>query len=695
MDRCAPAGQCRRLFLGLALGLAVGWTEQPGWGAARPWESFVYGGESTCATSRGDTVWVGTGAGVRVFEPRGAQLRLTREIGLNEQCPVSPVRALSFVGRNLWLGGNGVVARLDLETNAWQVLDQTTSLPAADISRICFDGTNLWVATLGGGVAQFGELKQQWQVFGADDGLPSERVYALVADEGGLWAGTEQGLARRARGLGDWSKVDGTSALLNGAIRDLCATDRYLWLAGGSNGLGRLSLKTGELVGYDLRQQFASERVDRVLLTADDTLWVATDNGILRAEKQGDAGGRWTFMRRPVGKRERPTWQVEGLTTAGGNLWAATRDEGLFCYRGDAGEWQQFATPELFPSGSLTAAAGQSNAFWVGFRGDGLARYDIAAEAWRRVPAKDALPCDVRELAVRERMVYCATRDGLQVFDDRESKWQKVTTDADPALGGNDWSSVLCQGTDRLWLAGPGRLAQLNQLTLAVNWVMPLPDIAETMPDRQPQLYEDPVTLDVWVATRSALRRYVRRTNELRSYDGAHLRPTDRRRGLNGRYVRDLVCDNDSVWVVTTDKLLQIRKQEDVIVPWEPSAYPELRGPECVVAGDLEVYVAAAGGLARFNRQEQSWSQVKWPLSFGEEPVTALALDPSDPTRLWAATARGAAILDLAAKRPDWRPVGRGTGLVSGIRRIVVGERGVWFVGRGGVSVYHRDLERE
>jgi frataxin-like iron-binding protein CyaY len=651
--------------------------------AGRTWETFLYGGECFGAVGRDSAVWVCTGAGLRTFQPVGDEVRV-RDLGLSEGVPAAPVTSLLFVNRQLWIGAaGGVVARLDLETNRWQTYDQAAQFPAADVTSLAFDGQDIWAATRGAGVAEFSELKQEWRVWNQADGLPSDQVNALAADAGGLWAATDRGLARLDRNQMVWRAIRGPQSILQGRVADLALSGKHLWIAAGADGLGRIQLDNGAFLAYDLVREYGARRVDRLLLTADGSLWAGLDNGIVRAQDEG--AGRWSFLRREP-------WQVTGLTSAGGALWVATRRGGLWRYRPEGGDWQQFRPNEPLPSGEVTAADAQTGTAWLGFRQDGIARYDVAGERWQNLVPKDGAPRQVRDLAARDRFVYCACGDGIAVYDDREQRWQTVTSRFNSALGGDEWNSVLLQG-DKAWFAGPGRLALFAARNMELLWTAPLRDLAAFGEEAQPRLYDDPYSADVWIATASSLLRYHARHNQLVPYEGEWLMPASPDRlAQSPRVIRDIACDNDSVWLVGIDKVLQFRKQDDAVVEWNTAAFAGLKEPTAAAVSRSEVFVASAAGVCRFNRQAGAWSLVPWPAELVGERPTALALDSAVPYHVWVTTGRSVARLELADK-PTWRVFPRDVHLVPGTRRILTTRTGVWFVGRAGVTLYRRHLE--
>ena len=82
-----------------------------------------------------------------------------------------------------------------------------------------------------------------------------------------------------------------------------------------------------------------------------------------------------------------------------------------------------------------------------------------------------------------------------------------------------------------------------------------------------------------------------------------------------------------------------------------------------------------------------------WPDEIEGDAITALTPDAWESYYVWVATPRHVARLDLRAAKPVWTVFPRRTGVVPGVRKIVPTRRGVWLLGRGGVTFYHRSQE--
>src|ERR1700730_14749045 len=157
------------------------------------------------------------------------------------------------------------------------------------------------------------------------DGIPSAFIYSIAQTRDGyLWLSTTDGLVRfdGVRFI-HWRPKTGHTALL-GVVRSLCASqDGSLWI-GTAAGL------VGHLRGDDLTTFSVVEQPEAILEDRDGTLWVATENRVLRfrAATQEQIGAAiilpGPFLSGLLQHRSGPIW----LSTGNGVVRLAPGDSG-------------------------------------------------------------------------------------------------------------------------------------------------------------------------------------------------------------------------------------------------------------------------------------------------------------------------------------------------------------------------------
>lgn len=193
--------------------------------------------------------------------------------------------------------------------------------------------------------------------------LPSNSIGAFVQADGGIWVGTDQGLAF----FNDetWTiYTSENSALPDDRIRDL---HHDIW----------------------------------------GTTWAATDNGILRIDEEG-----WTVFN--MDNSGLPSNVVRSVSTdSEGNLWVGTWGGGLASFIGD--QWTVYNTlnSDLPSNGVFTVELDHLGRPWVGTFNGGVSRFD--GSNWTTFNTSNSdLPHDhVRTIILNDEGAWLGTDDGL------------------------------------------------------------------------------------------------------------------------------------------------------------------------------------------------------------------------------------------------------------------------------------------
>lgn len=265
----------------------------------------------------------------------------------------------------LWfvkLYGGQQIAIYDPDTESWASLEAP-----AQTQVLAFDPAgNRW----------FGAADGLWRVtaegaqhrFSTEDGLPGDAITALaVTEDGGLWVGTETGLA--------YHHPDDT-----------------------------------ETPWRDFSQYLPSPRVTRLYTDPDGQVWIglaATDDhptGVARA-MDGSISEVWL-----AGEETPETLQAVQEVIAGhpfpaemesvsalaadtdGNLWLGSWSGGLWRFAPDDAEWRKFDEQDGAPASSvLTITSDANGTTWFGTWYDGLWGFNESEGWWQDIP-EDGLP---------------------------------------------------------------------------------------------------------------------------------------------------------------------------------------------------------------------------------------------------------------------------------------------------------------
>jgi len=311
------------------------------------------------------------------------------------------------------------------------------------------------------------------------DGIPAAFIYALAQTRDGyLWLATTDGLVRfdGVRFL-HWRPATGHTALL-GAVKSLfAARDGSLWI-GTAAGL------VGHIHGDNLTTVSVGAQPEAMLEDRDGTLWVATENHVLRfrAAMQEQIGSPiplpGPFVSGLLQHRSGAIWlttdtSVVRLDPADPNGRLVNMGDGKFWLCEDASEdiWMTSASgfSQRIQEGQPFARTGRSRKAlnaqtvlrdskghtWIGTLGQGLTLIHAAANGAEQIESfspSDGLSADSVWclLEDREQNIWVGTQNGLNRFRDEKvrtltSREGLISDDVDALAAGPDgsiWAST-------------------------------------------------------------------------------------------------------------------------------------------------------------------------------------------------------------------------------------------------------------
>src|SRR3984893_5723231 len=285
------------------------------------------------------------------------------------------------------------------------------------------------------------------------DGIPSAFIYSIAQTRDGyLWLATTDGLVRfdGVRFI-HWRPKTGHTALL-GVVRSLFASqDGSLWI-GTAAGL------VGHLRGDDLTTFSVVAQPEAILEDHDGTLWVATENRVLRFRAatheqigaaiilpgpflsgplQQNRGSIWFSTHNSVVRLDPGDAQGRLVKVAEGKFWLSEDASQTIWLTSPDGvsqavhEGQTSAAWMATPRGTFNVQtvlrASKGNA-WIGTLGQGLVRPGNASRSEKKIEkfsqsdglSADSVWCLLED---REQNIWVGTQNGLNRFRD-----EKVTT---------------------------------------------------------------------------------------------------------------------------------------------------------------------------------------------------------------------------------------------------------------------------
>jgi signal transduction histidine kinase/ligand-binding sensor domain-containing protein len=600
--------------------------------------------------------------------------------GQQQGLPQDTIRAITQTAdRFLWVGTDEGLARFDgYEFVA--IGKGQGGLPSNSVNALAAspDGS-LWIGTPNG-LTRYAH--GQFRTFTQKDGLPGNAVSALLVDHAGtLWIVAGGSLSRfdgarfknfiREQDIplrvvrGVWEDraqrlyVAGTSSvarLENGTFRSLFEpavlagdfpaaglTDRRgdLWILG-FRGLVRKS-PDGRISRYGSPEGLTDPFELRAITEdRDGNLWVATNSGLARLEKE-------RFRTLAEGSAQDGVRSL--FEDRDGNLWVGT-NRGLLRLRDDV--FTVFGKPEGLPSDEPNVIyQDRSGTVWAGFLDAGLRRF-APGDPFHAIPAG---PDRGRVYSIRETRagtLLVSTREGLEIWD--HGRMRPVIL-PDPQ-GRKRVFDALEDSAGEIWLALPQGLGQLRGDKFRAIIPAASPSMLEgafvTLAEaRDGSLWAGTIQSGLWRVTREGNRLYTVAdglgSNLIRSlhadqdgtvwigtfggglsaYSEGHFRRFTEHDGLLSDNISHIADDGGALWLNTTRGICRIPKTQ---------------------LSDLA------------NRKRSRLDPINYGVADGlrsaqSTPDIGLGGGPHSDGSLWFATARGIAIYRPGARRPAATPL--------------------------------------
>jgi diguanylate cyclase (GGDEF)-like protein len=529
----------------------------------------------------------------------------------------------------MWFGGEGGLTRYDgyRFTSYKNIPGNVRSLDGDYVRALHVDAQNrLWVGTYGGlhlyqpGSDDFIRLRPDEAGALA---VPNSDVRAIIDDgRGGLWLGTQHGLQHLDPATGKFSVMHHDpgrpDSLGNDKVNALARDGAgALWI-GTETGLDRLTPGAVAFEHYPLHAgrplDPKHEAVRALSVDRAQNLWIGTMAG-LEAWKLG--------AKDPVRRRFGPAegagnaWFTSLYEDREGNLWAATRNDGL--WRWDPAR-QRFAAYRHLPTDPTSVADNHVEAIfhdrtgtlWIGTWANGTSRVDLASGGFT-VHAQ--VPNDPKSLpnnkvttiagAPHDQLWLSTSGGGLHLFD-------PVSGTVVPLPERNPTAQALDPGAVRLFAVD--RKGRLRVSTNAgLGWIDP----ASGQSQLRTAQWGDPL-------------------NE----------------GINKLFVDRA----DALWLATADGLHRLDPNTDRLQsyrhdPADPHSLADNFVYSALEDGEGELWVGTIAGLDHLDRASGRFRHARFdannPASIGHDWVTCLFLDSKG--RFWAGTAAGLSLMDKLA----------------------------------------------
>jgi ligand-binding sensor domain-containing protein/nitrogen-specific signal transduction histidine kinase/CheY-like chemotaxis protein len=471
----------------------------------------------------------------------------------------------------LWVGTSQGLLRY--EQGQLRRVPEAEELRDQPIHALAADGTSVWVASPLGVARAPVSGKGPWRHFTSQDGVPQGGVTSIALDgRGGVWAGTEQGVARVTGDTLEFVPLPGidfprVSRLWRGQ-------DGTLWI-GTPHGL--LSLRDSWLTVHGPEQGLPTAQILALREDRDGNLWVATDRGLWR---RGPTG----FAAAPTGLGLTGDMVNCLLEADDGSLWVGTQMDGV--HRLSNGPFLPFGEPEGSTLDAPTVVLeAQDGTLWMGRVKGGLeqVRNGVVTRMGKAQGLDDER---IRSLAEGgDGTFWVGTYSGAYRYDGQ--RFRRLGSEQGIPPGITIWS-MLPEPGGGMWFATSVGLIWLRDGKATVygtehgfvpEFIMPL-------------VREDSGTL--WYGTHSGVVRFAQ---------GAFTRFTSKD-GLAGDSVFSLLVDpQGTLWVGTLSGLSRV-KNGRISAITSAKGLPDDTVFSILLDSDGSFWMSSNKGVSRVSRRE-------------------------------------------------------------------------------------------
>ena len=591
-------------------------------------EAFVTSVDTGTA-SQDHRVWIGTSSGPAAYDTVSQEWR---QLALPDT-PKNPL-ILSVLARDekVWFGGAAGVWRYAIADE--QMHRVAEGLPNSYVNVLLSVEQTLWAGTRRG-LAKYDETRQRWVPLPFNDQLPSPNVTALASRDGILWIGTPQGLGSYTIASDSWNSLSNIPYNVRGI---LCDTDETLWLAT-DTGLVEYDTQNGREVLHQSRPErepFLETRVSNIKFDGDYiwfNSWGASPNGALvRFHRPTATWRRFTRLDILQSTQKRAMTLIRWTYVDTDAVWFTT-DYGVLRYDKMADTWQHFTPEDGLSTGDVNRIDVSEQSVWVvPMIGLELNHYSKATGTWEVVEQRDNREIErVKALGVDGPNVWFSSGRGLTRYNEITGEWKDFGPRDGLAGRGGEWITV---DDDFIWVArsewdrGSNRpLSRYDKktkkwTTFSTNDVLSANTIRRIISTEN----------DVWILYRpwedAGVTRYDRRTKEWTTI-------------RSGRGTLELAADDDYLWLAAPNDGL--RRFHFASGTW--ARFRDIKGllhnhvGEYGLAVDEDyVWVGTLRGLSRYDKRKESWTPLAaLPTLIGRTVRTVDA----DERFVWVGTEEG------------------------------------------------------
>jgi DNA-binding CsgD family transcriptional regulator len=259
----------------------------------------------------------------------------------------------------------------------------------------------------------------------------NDRVRAVAIDTRGLWIGYFATDQNPRNGIGQYDKKSWADCTQPGSARgrdiNAIAFDRGGGVWAATENAGVLLFDGKSWYTYTTRQGLPSDRTYGLFVDEDNTVWVATWEGIAKFDRESNL---WELSYSTHNNTLFNDHVHAIAKDSSGSIWVGHIMHGVSQYRAVDGKWIYhrrslggLGGDEIRSIVVRKATTNSAESVWFATADGGVSRFENGA--WTIYRAEDGLPSDdVRAVALdKYNRVWAATAKGVVYFDDK--KWTR------------------------------------------------------------------------------------------------------------------------------------------------------------------------------------------------------------------------------------------------------------------------------
>jgi len=432
--------------------------------------------------------------------------------------------------------------------------------------------------------------------------------------------------------------------------------------------------------------------------------WHDSPNGcIVRFDRRKETWKRYTRTDIFRDTQKQSVTQVRYVGIDDDTVWFAT-DLGVLRYDRLSDTWRHYTTKDGLASDDLNEITVSENSVWVSEVGGGIVnRFDKKTGKWSVVELPSPFPFDrVCNIIVDASDIWFGLRSGLHKLNEKTGELKSYTTRDGLAANGVGWLSL---DGDYIWVAASGwgsrspkALSRYNKTTgkwrtYSVTDVLMDNDIQKIV------VGDD----SVWILYDSWRDAGVTRYNKKRD-EWSYIKP----KGDWGSGVTEICEDGDYLWLATDENGL--KRFHLVSGTW--TSFDDKNGllynsikERALKVDNRYVWVGTRRGLSRYDKRSESWTSYRPLATLRGKEVRAIAVDER---YVWCGSDEGISRYDkrygewanFRRRRRRRRGWGGGgsreeeTLANNAVSAITVDEQYVWIGTRDGANRYDKIANR-